>query len=258
LNAHYKAREDRHLLEEKLGYQFKDKNKLLEALTHPSFAHESKRPEVQSYERLEFLGDAVLELMISHYIWERFSTLSEGEMTRLRAEVVQKGTLARVGREIDLGPYIRLGRGERMRGGIDRDSNLADCLEAILGAVFLDGGISVARVVCRRIFYTELQGLNPSQLRNFKSQLQEVAASMRLTAPRYKLLGVSGPEHTPTFSMEVRIGDHFHATGKGVSKKEATQEAAHVLLTELRQIQADESRANLIYKNAKGPAGQKS
>jgi ribonuclease-3 len=220
-------------LEALIGYSFHDPKRLREALTHRSFAHETRDESFPPYERLEFLGDAVLELIVSHVLWERFPELSEGDLTRLRAQLVKKGTLASVSRRLGLGDMLLLGKGESLRGGQERPSILADAVEALLGAVYLDGGSSAARLVCLRLFRPELQSLDLAKLPNYKNRLQELAASMQLRPPRYQLIEVEGPEHQPTFVTEVSI-DERRAVGRGNSKKAATQDAARLLLESLQ------------------------
>lgn len=230
-------------LETILGYQFKEPKRLQEAMTHPSFAHEAREEDVHHYERLEFLGDAVLELIVSHMLWDRFPHVSEGDLTRLRAELVKKKTLAKVARRLQIGQFILLGKGERQRGGNERSSILADAIEAILGAIFLDGGLTVARSVCLSIFTEEFSLIDLDHLHDYKNRLQELAASLQLEPPKYKLLEVEGPEHMPTFVMEVFIGETLQAQGRGRNKKDATQEAAHRLLDVLQAeaLQAKEA-----------------
>ncbi|TNE48194.1 MAG: ribonuclease III [Deltaproteobacteria bacterium] len=222
-------------LESALGYTFTNSGLLEEALTHRSFVHESKGVALRSYERLEFLGDAVLELSVSVYLWQAYPNLPEGDLTRLRAELVKKMTLAGIAQQLDLGPHLRLGKGEKLRGGAERASILADTIEAILGAVFLDGGFPLAQEVCMKLLESNLEGLDPTNLPNYKNRLQELAASKQLPMPRYQLLHVEGPEHQPTFVMEALIPPDSRAEGHGRNKKRATQEAAKKLLFALQE-----------------------
>lgn len=213
-----------------LGYEFREHELLLQALTHRSFSHESrKHQQAQSYERLEFLGDAVLELIISHHLWQRYPDLPEGELTRLRAALVKGKTLAGVARRLAIGPVIRLGRGEKIRKEHNRASLLADVVEAILGAVFLDGGLNAARTVCFKLMDKELRELDPKKVRNYRSLLQESASQRALPEPSFRLLKMEGPEHEAIFHMEGWLTQEYRATGQGRSKKEATQDTARNL-----------------------------
>lgn len=231
-------------LEGALGYSFKNPGLLEEALTHRSYVHESKGVAVRSYERLEFLGDAVLELSVSVHLWQAYPNLPEGDLTRMRAELVKKMTLAGIANNLCLGPHLRLGKGEKLRGGAERASILADTIEAILGAIFLDGGFPVAQEVCMGLLANNLVALDPTNLPNYKNRLQELAASRQLAMPRYQLLHVEGPEHQPTFVMEALIPPSSRAEGHGRNKKSATQEAAKKLLFQLQETKEEEGQEN--------------
>lgn len=221
-------------LEQALHYCFQQKAWLEEALTHRSYVHESKERAKRSYERLEFLGDAVLELAVSYHLWQEYPNLPEGDLTRMRAELVKKMTLATIGQRLNLGAFVRLGRGEKLRGGMERASILADTLEALLGAIFLDGGFAQAQLVCLKLLEPELERLDLQDLPNYKNRLQELAASQQWPMPRYQLLHVHGPEHEPVFVMEALIPPESRAEGYGQNKKSATQEAAKQLLAQLQ------------------------
>ncbi len=225
-------------LEELLQYRFRDPRWLQQALTHRSFCHEARKEPVPSYERLEFLGDAVLELAISHSLWLHYPSLPEGGLTAFRASLVKRETLATIAQQHGLGRFVRLGRGEQQRGGETRESILADTMEALLGAVFVDGGFAQAQRVCSLLFADTFGKLDPTKLTNYKNQLQEFAASEQLPAPQYNFLRMDGPEHTPTFFMEAIIEPYHRVTGQGNTKKDASQHAAQLLLAQLKQERA--------------------
>ena len=222
-------------VEELTGHTFEEAGLALQALTHRSFSHESSNQEATPhYERLEFLGDAVLELVISHLLWQRFPTLPEGKLTEIRANLVKKSTLASVSRELALGDVLRLGKGERKRGGNDRDSILADVFESLTAALYLEGGLDKATAFCERVFSSRLSLIVPEESTNFKNRLQELAALRGLSSPEYVLLQQTGPEHEPVFTMEARLGENWRATGTGRSKKKATLAAANQLFHKVR------------------------
>lgn len=223
-------------MEQLLSYQFQQPQLLEQAITHCSFVHEAHEGSLLSYERLEFLGDAVLELVISHYLWERYPDLDEGDLTKMRAELVKKSTLASIAQNLQISSFLRLGRGERLQGGTQRNSILADTIEAILGAVFLDGGFSAAQCVCLQLFAPKLQHLNLDGIADHKNRLQELAANLQLPPPEYKFLRSEGPEHDSTFVMEVSIYSFVSAEGYGSNKKAASQQAALKLLEQLQPL----------------------
>lgn len=209
--------------------------KLLEtALTHSSFANEQEVNE--DNERLEFLGDAVLELCISEEGFKRFPSAAEGQLTRIRSQLVKEHSLAAIARSIKLDKYIRLGRGEELQGGRERDALLADAFEAVLGAVFLDGGFEAARNTILLIFdeLWPVQAVLP-ETKDYKSRLQEVAQERYRDRPVYVLAGTSGPEHEKIFEVDVTLptGDVFR--GKGTSVKRAEQESAKCALVFLSE-----------------------
>lgn len=219
-------------IEAALDYQFNAPERLLEALTHGSFRHE--RGGTVDYERLEFLGDAVVELCVTELLFSRFPRAREGRMTQLRATLVNARTLAAVARRIGLGEQARMGRGEQRTGGRDRPSILSDLLEATLGAIFLDGGYAAAREVLVRLLAPELDAIvADDELRDSKSQLQEWAQQLHQVTPGYSLVEVSGPSHDASFEAEVQVGEVLRARGTGNSKKEAEQRAASAALEAL-------------------------
>jgi ribonuclease-3 len=230
-----KAKE-RAALEERIGYTFADKSLLERALTHIS-ALAGGATRVNSYQRLEFLGDHVLGLVISDMLFHAFAKANEGELSRRLADLVRKETCADVARVMDLGPALKLGNSEQHAGGRLRATILADACEALVGAVFIDGGYDAAEGLIER-FWKErmLKPLRP--LRDAKTILQEWAQGRGLPAPAYKELARTGPHHDPQFRVAVSLPDRPQAEGTGSSKRGAEQAAAAALLTELG-IKAD-------------------
>ncbi|WP_029895403.1 ribonuclease III [Desulfohalovibrio reitneri] len=220
-------------LEERLGHGFSDEALLRLALTHSSWINESAHGG-ESNERLEFLGDAVLELCVSEELYARFPGEREGRLTRLRARLVREPALARLAREIALPDYIYLGRGEESQGGRDRDSLLADAFEAIMGAVFVDGGFEASRKVVSRL----LAGLWPESAelphaKDHKTALQEVTQTLFRARPVYSLVGAEGPDHAKIYRVRVDLPDGRSFEAQASSKKTAEQESARLALTEL-------------------------
>lgn len=221
-----------------MGYPFKEESLLRLALTHPSVAHESSGP-IQHNQRLEFLGDAVLSLVLTRELYDRFPTLGEGPLTKARAQLVNRRTLAEEARRLALGAHLVLSHGEETTGGRERPSALADAYEALLGAIFLDGGFEAARTFILRRFldgFGELTEL-PS-LENPKGDLQEILQADSAEAPQYELTAVSGPDHDRVFECAVSHGSVELGRGSGKSKKTAESAAALAALTVLREQQA--------------------
>ena len=220
-------------LQARLGRPFRDENLLRLALTHPSVAHEQNHP-VAHNQRLEFLGDAVLGLVLSRELYEKFSGADEGQLTKSRAKLVNAAALAEHGRALGLGAHLVLSRGEENTGGRDRASALTDAFEALLGAVFLDGGFDVAREFVLREFAPDLSGLAlPAGIENPKGELQELLQSKSLTAPVYQLVSAEGPDHERKFVCAVLHGEVELARGSGKSKKTAESDAALAALKNL-------------------------
>lgn len=216
-------------LQECIHHRF-DQVKLLEtALTHSSYANEQESDA--DNERLEFLGDAVLELCISEEGFKRFPNAPEGHLTRIRSQLVKEKSLASIACELKLNRYVLLGRGEEQQGGRDRESLLADALEAVLGAVFLDAGFEVARNTILRIFEKRWpeQAMLP-EIKDYKSRLQEVAQERFRDRPVYVLAGTSGPEHDKVFKVDATLPEGEVFRGEGTSVKRAEQEAARQAL----------------------------
>lgn len=222
-------------LEEKIGYSFKDKGLLLTALTHSSYANERHGENSQSYERLEFLGDSILGLVTADFLYKYKPPLPEGRMTRLRAELVCEASLHRVALRLGLGEYMRLGRGEENTGGRGRPSIMADMVEAIIAALFLDSGIRQAR---RFIMEQLLHGAeigDSHRVADYKTELQELVQRKSNQQIRYEMTGQSGPDHNKVFAFRVLINGVSAGEGCGHSKKEAEQMAARRALEALRR-----------------------
>ena len=218
-------------LEEKLGYTFQNRELLENALTHSSCANES-RGKLQSNERLEFLGDSILGMVVADYLYRHHPDLPEGELTRTRAALVCEESLVEVARELNLGAYLRLGKGEEAGGGRERPSIRADAVEAVLAAVYLDGGIGSARKIIQRyILSREVAGL--TKPRDYKTALQELVQRESGQILRYRLTGEEGPDHDTRFFVEVDLNGSPVGSGTGRSKKEAEQMAAKAAIAGL-------------------------
>ncbi len=217
-------------LQKTISYDFKDEGSLTQALTHKSYANE-KKGLIKDNERLEFLGDAVLDLSISHLIMEKFPDLPEGEMSKLRASVVNENSLAALAEEIGLHQYLLLGHGEELSGGRKKPSILADALEAIIAAIYLDGGFDAAFKTVSRHF---IDLLSKTDLYvDYKTRLQELTQDRLKCMPVYSLKGAFGPDHARVFEVELEIDGKLYGTGKGKTKKEAEQKAAKEALDKL-------------------------
>ena len=213
-------------LEQIIGYEFKDKSLMLRALSHTSYINEVKSiPE--SNERLEFLGDSVLSLIVSDYIFKNFKQLPEGELTKLRASLVCEKSLAAFAREMELGRFLFLGKGEQQNGGRDRASILADAFEALLAAMYLDGGIEPARTHVMRFVMDEIKHHTVEEaFHDYKTQLQEIIQKNPGEELSYVLVGEEGPDHAKSFTVEVRLNSNVIGKGVAHSKKQAEQYAA--------------------------------
>lgn len=221
-------------LQTRLGYTFRDVALLRLALTHPSVAHELGSP-VQTNQRLEFLGDAVLQLVLTRELYDRFPGFGEGPLTKARAKLVNRRSLAERARSLELGAHLTLSRGEEMHGGRDRPSALADVFEAVLGAVLLDGGFDAAREFIEREFQGPVADLEVACiLDNPKGELQEFLQAVSPEAPHYEVVSASGPDHDREFECTVHHAGTELARGTGKSKKAAESEAALAALRKLR------------------------
>lgn len=219
--------------EKQIGYSYNQKGKLLTALCHSSYANERHLAKSACNERFEFLGDAVLELVSSDMLFIMHPEMPEGELTRLRASIVCEPTLAFCARELKLGDYLLLGKGEDMTGGRDRDSVLSDALEAVIGSLYLDGGLEIARWFIHRHVLNDLE--HKQLFFDSKTILQEMVQKHFGEPIVYELLGEQGPDHCKTFTSRVTIGGHAFASGSGKSKKAAEQSAAYRTIIELKK-----------------------
>jgi ribonuclease-3 len=219
-------------IEEALGYSFRNPSLLVEAMTHSSYANE-QHTALTDNERLEFLGDAVLDLAISQYLLMHFPDSTEGELTRIRAEVVAMPSLARLAERLDLGSGLLLGRGEERSGGRSKPNLLADTLEALFGAIFIDGGYEAARSVILPLFIPLLHQAAADAGQDFKSRLQEVLQAAQRGLPAYHLAETNGPAHNRIYHIDVLIDERLHGSGQGRTKKEAEQAAAKAALETL-------------------------
>lgn len=218
-------------LEEKLGYTFRDPSLLENALTHSSCANES-RGRLHSNERLEFLGDSILGMVVAEHLYRNHPDLPEGELTRTRAALVCEESLVEVAQALGLGDYLKLGKGEEAGGGRNRPSIRADAVEAVLAAVYLDGGIGSARKIIQKyILSKEVAGLTTP--RDYKTALQELVQRESGQVLRYCLTGESGPDHDKRFFVEVELNGQAVGSGEGRSKKEAEQMAAKAAIERL-------------------------
>ena len=222
-----------HKLEEKIGYRFQDLQLLETALTHSSYANE-RHGDAESYERLEFLGDSILGLTAADFLYHQEPQLPEGRMTRLRAELVCEASLHRVALSLGLGDYMRLGRGEERSGGRERPSILADMVEAIIAALYLDGGLDAARRFILERLLQDAEIGEEHRGADYKTELQELVQRRSDGHVAYELIGESGPDHDKRFSFRVSINGVPAGEGTGRTKKEAEQMAARAALGEYR------------------------
>ena len=218
-------------LQQKLGYCFRDGELLRTALTHSSYANEH---HCASNERLEFVGDSVLGMVTAAYLYQHFPDLPEGKMTRLRAEIVCEQSLWEVAEKLDLGQMLLLGRGEESSGGRSRPSILADCVEAVIAALYLDGGMEPARRLIDHYILSKLDGDNSLLVRDWKTELQELIQQKPGRRLGYQMIGESGPDHMKRFTASVLCDDQVLGTGEGRTKKEAEQMAARAALIAMR------------------------
>lgn len=215
-----------HELEEAIGYCFTNRDLLENALRHSSYANEHKKRHLKDNERLEFLGDAVLEVSSSEYLYLNYPQMKEGDMTKLRASIVCEPTLAQCAETIELGTYLRLGKGEEQTGGRHRDSVVSDAMEALIGAIYLDGGFTSAKEFVNRFILNGVE--NKKLFFDSKTILQEIVQSaFKGEQMSYRLLREEGPEHDKTFVVQLFIGEKGFEEGRGRTKKSAEQEAAY-------------------------------
>jgi ribonuclease-3 len=231
-------------LEERIGYRFADRSHIEQALTHSSFTQEDP-DECRHNERLEFLGDSVLGFVVSAHLMQRFPDDSEGGLTQLKAFLVSASHLEHEARRVDLGPFLRLGRGEERSGGRDKKGVLVDAFEALIAAIYLDGGVSAAEVFIRGSVLRPKAveaARKECETANYKSALQEWLQARKLPLPAYRIASTSGRDHRRRFHVELEVGSSFKATAEGWTKKSAEQEAARQGLDFFReQYRADEA-----------------
>jgi len=228
---------DLKLFEERLGYTFKRTELLEEALRHASYAHEQEGADSHDNERLEFLGDAVLDLAISHLLMQLFESAKEGDLSKFRASVVNEKVLSQVAREIGVGEVLLLGRGEDMGGGRGKPSILADALEAVLGAIYLDSGFDSTMAIVELLFKPLISNLDSwKSMEDYKSLLQEYTQNVFKSRPEYLVIHESGPSHDKLFRVAIYLRGKVLAEAEGKNKKEAEQKAAreafHCMMTE--------------------------
>jgi ribonuclease-3 len=220
-------------LEERLGYAFRDRKLLRQALTHRSYANESNG-RVRDNEALEFLGDAILSFLVGDELHRRYPEFREGRLTKVKASLVQSSNLAPLAHGLGIGKKLRLGRGEKKTGGHNKDSLLADAFEAVLAAVYRDGGMNAARAFVRRHMGGQIrEAAKLKDVHDPKSALQERLQAMGKPLPKYKVVSESGPDHKKTYVVELKVGRKALARGEGLSKKGAQREAAREALDQL-------------------------
>lgn len=220
-------------LEKVIGYCFQNKSLLAQALTHSSYANEHRIGKLMCNERLEFLGDAVLELTSSEFLYEAFSELPEGELTKKRASLVCEPTLAFCAREFGLENYLMLGKGEELTGGRSRDSLVSDACEALIGAIYLDGGFANAKEFILKFILNDME--HKQLFYDSKTILQEIVQEKGKNPVVYHLIKEEGPDHNKRFTVEALIDDKILGTGEGHTKKAAEQAAAYQVICKLRQ-----------------------
>jgi ribonuclease III len=230
------ARAEMDQLEAAIGYQFQDRDILLRALTHRSHQHENGAGEGGHNERFEFLGDAVLGLVASQHLIETYPAFSEGELSKAKAHLVSAANLLEGAQRLHLGEYLLLGRCEEMSGGRGKRALLANTMEAVIAAIYLDGGLEQARAVIQRHLLPANDGAGAQgiPLQDFKGALQEMAQAMKLPAPRYSVISEEGPEHAKRFVIQASLGEES-AQAEGTSKKRASQKAAELVYRRLEE-----------------------
>ena len=222
-------------MQQKLGIVFADQELLRKALIHPSYVEEHVDDGDESNQRMEFLGDACLNFIVAHELYQRYPDMDEGTLTEVRSRIVRNETLAMIAREMELGPHLLFGRGEKANQGANRDSNLADAFEALIAALFLDQGYDGARRFILEVMGEQLKvGSDRTNLQDPKTQLQELAHSRGVTLPGYRVLNVDGPAHNPTYTVEVHWDGEILGIGRGSRKIDAERQAARNALEKLR------------------------
>lgn len=223
--------------EQILGYKFREPELLARALTHKSYANERRETFSSHNERLEFLGDTVLGFIIGELIYRSFPNLQEGALSKIKAHLVSAATLSGKGRALGIGRFLRMGAGEARSGGAEKPSLLADGFEAVVAAIYLDGGLSAAEAFLRRVFGPDVTGIDIGDLsfQDYKTALQEVAQALGLPLPEYRIVDEYGPDHEKVFVIQVFWNGEAFAYGRGSSKREAQRKAAKEALKKLGQ-----------------------
>jgi len=217
-----------------IGYRFKDREILSKALTHKSYSNENQNKGIKNNERLEFLGDAVLGFVITDLLVKKFPNTSEGVLSKYRSDMVNEKRLAEIAKSINLGPQILLGKGESESCGYDKDSILSSALEALLAAIFLDGGYEASHLIVTQLFSTVFNQIGTEAFsRDYKTKIQQYTQEHFKSKPVYKVFSESGPDHDKVFEVELIIENNIVETGQGNSKKQAEQDAAKKLLEKL-------------------------
>lgn len=226
-------------LEKLMDYKFKNLNLITRAMTHSSYSNENKKEKLKNNERLEFLGDSVLSIIISEYLFSQYLTLEEGQLTKIRAKIVCESSLAEASRTLKLGEFMLFGRGEELTGGRERTSILSDAFEALIAAVFLDGGMeSARRFVLDQLKPIIMDAVQGKLFVDYKTRLQEVIQVQKGNRIKYELVKEEGPDHSKIFFTHVKLNDETIGVGSGHSKKESEQEAAK---EGLKRLTNDES-----------------
>lgn len=236
-------RAQRRTLEKLLGYRFRRKARLVAALTHPSFRHESDCVE-EDNQRLEFLGDAALGLVAAAHLYEQLPDQDEGALTHARSKLANRNALARIGERLELGSYLQLGRGEERSGGRQRASNLTDAVEAVIGAIFLDGGLKAVDKVFHKLWHEDLTMPADTDAENPKGQLQEYSQKRWKVSPTYQVIEERGPAHAREYVCVVRINDQEYGHGCAMTKRAAEAEAAQIAMQQLIQSSTAPSDAS--------------
>ncbi|MFE8699044.1 ribonuclease III [Cytobacillus sp. FJAT-54145] len=239
---------DRHFKEfqQKIGIQFSDEKLLKQAFTHSSYVNEHRRKPYEDNERLEFLGDAVLELTVSKFLYKKYPMMSEGELTKLRAAIVCEPSLVSFANDLSFGSLVLLGKGEEMTGGRERPALLADVFEAFIGALFLDKGLETVVELLEKTVFPKINSGAFSHVMDFKSQLQELAQRDGTGTIEYKILQEKGPAHNREFVSRVSLNGQELGVGTGRSKKEAEQHAAQMALEKLKSHLHEHSKQQEI------------
>ena len=224
-------------LEQKIQYQFQDKSLFKQALTHSSYANEHRMSKLSCNERLEFLGDAVLELISSDFLFQKYTETSEGDLTKIRASIVCEPTLAYCAGDLELGKYLLLGKGEEATGGRNRNSVVSDAMEALIGAIYLDGGFANAKEFIHRFILNDIE--HKQLFYDSKTILQEIVQSRTEELLSYEIIKEEGPDHNKLFEVCAKIGDEVIGTGSGRTKKAAEQVAAYNGILKLKDQESE-------------------